>query len=107
MTVPNHTLYLPILHQDEVEEEDDIDSFTPVDRLLDAEHQWDNLQVAPRRLVSHAFTSSRSAVVEEEEIERASPARVRRALQPLLPWTNQWSSYQLASRPRHAFTLYV
>ncbi|PIL35563.1 hypothetical protein GSI_02291 [Ganoderma sinense ZZ0214-1] len=107
VTVPNHTLYLPVLHQDEAEDEDDIDSFTSGDRLLDAEHQWDSLQVAQSRLVSHAFTSSRSAVVEEEEIERAPPARVRRALQPLLPWTNQWSSYQLASRPRHAFTLFA
>ncbi|KAI1796831.1 hypothetical protein LXA43DRAFT_984708 [Ganoderma leucocontextum] len=107
VTVPDHTLYLPVLHQDEVEEEDDIDTFTPVDRLLDAEHQWDTLRVAKGRLVSRAFTSSGSTVVEEEEIERASPAKVRRALQPLLPWTNQWSSYHLASRPRHAITLFA
>ena len=99
ISVPEHTLYLPVLYQDELEEEGQ----GPIDRLLDAEHQWDTLNVAKNCVVSRAFTSGASAVVEEEEIERASPARVGRALRPLLPWTEQWSGYQLASR--HAFTL--
>ncbi|EJF64936.1 hypothetical protein DICSQDRAFT_100420 [Dichomitus squalens LYAD-421 SS1] len=102
--VPDHTLYLPVLHnQDELEKEGELT--TSGDRLLDAEHQWDGFGIVRSRLISHAFTSGRSAVVEEEEIEEASPAKVRRALRPLLPWSEQWARYHLASR--HAFTLFA
>ena len=90
---------MPILTQDELE--DDEDSSVAGDRLLDAEHQLDNLLVPGSCLVSAAFSTS--TVVEEEEIERASSARVARAFRPLLPWTEQWSGYHLASR--NAFTM--
>lgn len=103
MSVPEHTLYLPVLTQEDVKEEDD--PFTPIDRLLDAEHQWETMGVPKSQLVSPAFTFSNSVVVEEEEIERAVPAKVARVFRPLLPWTQQWANYHIASR--HAFTLYV
>ena len=99
--MPEHTLYLPILTQDELDDDDD--AFAPIDCLLDAEHQWDAMLVPKNKLVSSAFTSSKSAVVEEEEIVRASPAKVARAFRPLLPSADQWSGYHPASR--NAFTL--
>ncbi|CDO78178.1 hypothetical protein BN946_scf184797.g4 [Trametes cinnabarina] len=99
--VPEHTLYLPLLAQDTFDEEDDL--FESSDRLLDAEHQWESLRVSKDRIVSSAFAPGRSAVVEEEEIRRASPARVARALRPLLPWTDAWSMQNLSSR--HALTI--
>ncbi|KAI0719298.1 hypothetical protein C8T65DRAFT_636226 [Cerioporus squamosus] len=104
IAVPEHTLYLPILTQEEFEEDDD-DAFAPIDRLLDAEHQWETMGVPKGKLVSSAFSFSKSSVIEEEELERASPAKVARALRPLLPWTEQLSGYHLASR--HAFTLFA
>ncbi|KAI0749769.1 hypothetical protein C8Q80DRAFT_1119937 [Daedaleopsis nitida] len=102
-SVPEHTLYLPVLTQDELE--DDEDTLSPIDRLLDAEHQWDSMLVPKSKLVSAAFTSSRSAVIEEEEIDSVPPARVARAFRPLLPWTEQWASRHLASR--NAITLFA
>ncbi|RPD60096.1 hypothetical protein L226DRAFT_535034 [Lentinus tigrinus ALCF2SS1-7] len=104
VSVPEHTLYLPVLTQEELDDDDD-DAFVPIDRLLDAEHQWETMGVPKGKLVSPAFSFCKSAVIEEEEIERASPAKVARALRPLLPWTEQLSGYHLASR--HAFTLFA
>lgn len=106
MSVPEHTLYLPVLAPEELDDEDEgegDEAFVPNDRLLDAEHQWELFRLPKRKLASSLIVSSKSAVIEEEEIERASPAKVARALRPLLPWTEQWSGYHVASR--HAFTL--
>lgn len=97
--MPEHTLYLPVLTQDDLE--DNEEPTASGDRLLDAEQQLDNMLVSRSGLVSAAFSTS--TVVEEEEIERASSARVARAFRPLLPWTEQWSGYHLASR--NAFTM--
>ncbi|KAI8980199.1 hypothetical protein BD414DRAFT_524014 [Trametes punicea] len=102
-TVPKHTLYLPVLSQDAFDEDDDL--FELGDRLLDAEHQWESLGIPKDRTISVAFSASESAVVEEEEIQRASPARVARALRPLLPWTEAGSLQKLSSR--HAFTIFA
>ena len=99
--IPDHTLYLPVLAQDEIEGDDD--TSIPTDHLLEAERQWESMDVPESRVVSSAFAWSNSAVIEEEEIERASPVKVARLFRPLLPWTEQWASYHLASR--HAFTL--
>ncbi len=102
VAVPEHTLYLPILNPEESDDEDD-DALAPIDRLLDAEHQWEAMGLPKGKLVSSALSFSKSSVIEEEEIARASPSKVSRALRPLLPWTEQSSGYHLASR--HAFTL--
>ncbi|KAI0635950.1 hypothetical protein C8Q77DRAFT_603858 [Trametes polyzona] len=101
--VPEHTLYLPVLAPDALEDDDDV--LDRSDRLLDAEQDWQLMCVPKERLVSAAFASGRSAVVEEDEIERASPTRVARALRPLLPWTEAWSVQYLTSR--HAFTIFA
>ncbi|RDX57279.1 hypothetical protein OH76DRAFT_1492399 [Lentinus brumalis] len=104
VAVPEHTLYLPILNPEESDDEDD-DALAPIDRLLDAEHQWEAMGLPKGKLVSSALSFSKSSVIEEEEIARASPSKVSRALRPLLPWTEQSSGYHLASR--HAFTLFA
>ncbi|KAI0649094.1 hypothetical protein C8Q79DRAFT_948796 [Trametes meyenii] len=101
--VPEHTLYLPVLTQDSLNDDDDL--FGPGDRLLDAEHHWDTLGISKERVISAAFARSQSSVVEEEEIERASPVKVVRALRPLLPWTEAWSIQIISSR--HAFTIFA
>ena len=72
--------------------------------LLDAEYQWDAMDVPMNRIVSSAFTCSNTVVVDEEEIERASHAKVARLFKPILP-LGQSTSYHMASR--HAFTLCV
>ncbi|KAH9903041.1 hypothetical protein C8Q73DRAFT_721421 [Cubamyces lactineus] len=101
--VREHTLYLPVLAQDGFDDEDDL--FEPGDRLLDAEHQWESFGIPKDRIVSAAFSASESGVVEEEEIQRASPARVARVFRPLLPWTEAWSVQNLSSR--HAITIFA
>ncbi|KAI0331898.1 hypothetical protein GY45DRAFT_1275211 [Cubamyces sp. BRFM 1775] len=101
--VPEHTLYLPVLAQDAFDDEDDL--FESGDRLLDAEHEWESFGIPKDRIVSAAFSASESGVVEEEEIQRASPARVARVFRPLLPWTEAWSVQNLSSR--HAITIFA
>ncbi|KAI0671759.1 hypothetical protein C8Q78DRAFT_1189589 [Trametes maxima] len=101
--VPEHTLYLPVLTQNSLDDDDDL--FEPGDRLLDAEHHWDTFGIPKGRVISAAFARSQSSIVEEEEIERASPVKVARALRPLLPWTEAWSIQNLSSR--HAFTIFA
>ena len=101
--MPEHTLYLPVLAQDAFDDEDDL--FESGDRLLDAEHEWESFGIPKDRIVSAAFSASESGVVEEEEIQRASPARVARVFRPLLPWTEAWSVQNLSSR--HAITMLV
>ncbi|KAI0775193.1 hypothetical protein BD413DRAFT_533905 [Trametes elegans] len=102
-SVPEHTLYLPVLTQEAFEDEDDL--FETSDRLLDAEHNWESIGIPKHKLVSAAFSTGRATVVDEEEIERASPAKVARALRPLLPWTEAWTVQNLSSR--HAITLFA
>ncbi|OJT11447.1 hypothetical protein TRAPUB_11999 [Trametes pubescens] len=101
--VPEHTLYLPVLAQDTTEDDDDL--FESSDRLLDAEHDWQVLGMPKSRTVSAFITAGKSSVVEEDDLERASPARVARAFRPLLPWTQAWSSQNLTSR--HALTIFA
>ncbi|KAI0367780.1 hypothetical protein BV20DRAFT_949452 [Pilatotrama ljubarskyi] len=103
-TVPEHTLYLPVLAPDSLDGDED-DLFESGDRLLDAEHQWGSLGIPKDRIISAGFTPGRSAVVDEDDIERASPARVARVLRPLLPWTDAWSVQNLTSR--HAITIFA
>lgn len=101
--MPEHTLYLPVLTQDTTEDDDDL--FESSDRLLDAEQDWQLLGIPKNKTVSAFISAGKSTVVEEDDLERASPARVARAFRPLLPWTQVWSSQNLTSR--HALTMYV
>ncbi|KAH9945169.1 uncharacterized protein BXZ73DRAFT_86712 [Epithele typhae] len=100
VVLSQHTLYLPVLSQ---LEEDLSEKAETTDRLLDAEQQWENMGVPASQLVSRAFTSTKSLVVEEDEIERASRMRVARYFKPLLPWSEHPTGYSLASR--HTLTL--
>ncbi|KAI0359845.1 hypothetical protein OH77DRAFT_1509141 [Trametes cingulata] len=102
--VPEHTLYLPLLTQESLDDDED-DLLESGDRLLDAEHQWENLGVPKDRVISSKFIPGKSAVVDEDDIQRASPARVARALRPLLPWTEAWTVQTLTSR--HAITIFA
>ncbi|KAH9849708.1 hypothetical protein C2E23DRAFT_838127 [Lenzites betulinus] len=101
--VPGHTLYLPVLAQNTLDDDDEL--VESGDRLLDAEQDWQCMGIPRSCVISAAFTGGKSTVVEEDEIERASPTRVARALRPLLPWTEAWSVQNLKSR--HAFTIFA
>ncbi|KAI0833500.1 hypothetical protein BC628DRAFT_1344021 [Trametes gibbosa] len=101
--VPGHTLYLPVLAQNVLDDDDDL--IESGDRLLDAEQEWQCMGIPKHRIISAAFTTGKSTVVEEDEIERASPTKVARALRPLLAWTEALSVQRLTSR--HAFTIFA
>ncbi|CAL1716716.1 unnamed protein product [Somion occarium] len=79
LTLPEHTLYLPIVLPNPLAT---VDVFASTDYLLDAEQQWDSCGVSSGKLTSLSEWSM--PVVDHEKIEQASPERIHQALQPLL-----------------------
>ncbi|GBE88011.1 hypothetical protein SCP_1202370 [Sparassis crispa] len=99
LNLPEHTLYLPMLAQ----------SFSVVDlpycpdHLLDAEQQWETCGIPHSKVVRLARGSS--SVVEPDEVERARPLQVARALRPVLAMEVSTSMQRL--RSAHALTIFA
>ncbi|KAH9949910.1 hypothetical protein B0H21DRAFT_725212 [Amylocystis lapponica] len=98
-SVPEHTLYLPVLAQ----------NFTVVDlpyspdQLLDAEQQWELLGIP--RTKRAVLSRGSSSVIDQEELERARPLQVCRAFQPLLDRPQRRIIQRRSST--HAFTIFA
>lgn len=100
--MPDHSLYLPILAQCPSV----LDVPFAADQLLDAEQQWDTLNIHRSKVVPISRCSS--SVVDVDEVERVAPKQLARVLRPVLAGEVPRAA-GLVQRiaPRHALTMYA
>ncbi|TFY50458.1 hypothetical protein EVJ58_g11043 [Rhodofomes roseus] len=98
--VPDHSLYLPVLaHSPSV-----LDFPFSADQLLDAEQQWDTLNLPRGKVVPLSRCSS--SVVDVDEVERVAPKPLARALRPLFSGgMRQSTRFTQRIAPKHALTI--
>ena len=99
--MPDHSLYLPILAQSPSV----LDVPFAADQLLDAEQQWDTLNIHRSKVVPISRCSS--SVVDVDEVERVTPKQLARVLRPVLAGeVPRAASLVQRIAPRHALTMY-
>ncbi|EMD34070.1 hypothetical protein CERSUDRAFT_117582 [Gelatoporia subvermispora B] len=97
ITLPEHTLYLPVLAQSLAVLD------LPSDQLLDAEQQWELIGIPQSKLARLSRYSS--SVIDQDELERARPLQVSRALRPLFADSVSKQSRGLISK--HTLTIFA